>query len=227
MIASDLNNPEFAGAINNPDARLWVQFYRKPVENAFKSEQEQRPVFDEVDFVKIMVPGDKLSIIDTFVRDEHKRRFPMQWAAYQNRTGDQMKISGTPISEWPRISAAQAEELRALKFYTVESIASASDAQLQHIGMIAGQSAFTFRDDAKRFLSLADAAAKQREADEKLKAVNEEFAKKEADLKAQMEEMRKQMAALLAATTEKLEGEKKRGRKPHTETEPTAETQEG
>jgi hypothetical protein len=221
MIASDLNNPEFSGAINNPDSRLWVQFYRKPIENSYQSQLQQRPVFDDVDFVKIMVPGDKLSIIDTPVRDDHKKRFPVQWADYKNRTEGQSGISGTPITEWPRISAAQAEELRALKFYTVESIASASDAQLQHIGMIAGTSAFTFRDDARRFLSLALAAAKEREADEKLAQAKAELERKEAEFTAKMEEMQKQMSILLSAAAENVE--KKRGRKP----KDAEETQEG
>lgn len=226
MIASDLNNPEFMGAINNPDSRLFVQFYRKPVPNEYQSEVQQRPVFTEMDFVKIMVPGDKLSVIDTFVRDEHKKRFPLHWAEYQNRTGSQEKLTGTPITEWPRISASQAEELKALKFYTVESIASASDAQLQHIGMIAGQSAFTFRDDAKRFLMIASAAAKDREADEKLKAANEEFSRKEAEFNAKLEAMQAQLEKLVSVAADTAVDEhKKRGRKPKSEQE--QEGQEG
>lgn len=215
MIASDLNNPQFAGAIANPDSRLHVVFYSKPVENAFRSKQEQRPIFDQVDFVRITIPGDKLNIIDTFVREDHKQRFPMQWANYQNRKSENGEgaISGTPITQWPRITIAMAEELKALKFYTVESIASASDAQLQGIGMIAGQSIFSFRDDAKRFLMTAEAAAKLKEADEKLK----EAERKEADMRAQMETMQAQMAQLLDAATAQAKG--KPGRKPKAEAE--------
>ena len=79
MLASDLNNPEFVGA-SNPDARLSVVFFSKPLKNNFRTEQEGRPIFDDCDMVRIYVPGDDKNIVETFVRDDHKRRFPLQWA---------------------------------------------------------------------------------------------------------------------------------------------------
>lgn len=202
MIASDSNNPDFQGAFN-ADARLSVQFYSKPVQNEFESEKQQRPIFTPFDFVKIMTPGDKLNIIDTFVREDHKARFPLQWQAYKNRGDANTHMIGTPINEWPRITPSQALELNGLKFFTVEAIASASDAQLQGIGMIAGTSAYTFRDDARRFLSVAEAASKLTEADKKvaeaeakIAAMQEEFAAKQAAQEARMD-------ALLAAVEAK------------------------
>lgn len=155
----------------NPDAGLAVQFYKRSIENEFQSEQNKRPIFESRDFVKIWSPGNVLNIIDTFVTEDHKRRFPLQWQAYSNRMeGSDLDTRevGTPITVWPRITREQAEELRGLKFYTVEAVANASDAQLQSVGMIAGMSAFSFRDEARRFLSVADAAAKLAEADRKL-----------------------------------------------------------
>ena len=126
---------------------------------------------------------------------------------------------GTPITEWARITPSQADELRGLKFPTVESIAGASDAQLQTIGMIAGQSAFTFRDDAKRFLLVAEAAAKlteadkkQAEADAKLNAANAEIALQREQHAKDMEEMKAQMKDILSQVAPK------RGR-PFKETE--------
>lgn len=222
MVASDANNPDFLGA-HNPDARLAVQFYSRPLLQEFKSEQAQRPIYESVDFVKIFTPGDmgKLNIIDTIARQEHKDRFPIQWAAYQNRPGSDTRYIGTPITEWPRISASQAEELKAIKFFTVESIANASDAQLQGIGMIAGQSAFTFRDDAKRFLLVADAAAKlteaeqkQKEADEKLAAANAEILRQNEQHSKDMEEMRSQMKQLMEMASKASPDVRKPGRPP-------------
>lgn len=198
LLASDSLNNQFTGAFN-PDSRLAVQFYSKLVKNDFESEKQQRSIHASVDFIRIMTPGDKLNIIDTFARPEHQARFPMQWHAYKNRSDANTHIMGTPIAEWTRISPSQAEELRGLKFYTVESIAGASDAQLQGIGMIAGVSAYTFRDDAKRFLSVAEAASKLSEADKrvadadaKIEAMQAEFAAKQAAQEARMD-------ALLAA----------------------------
>lgn len=210
MIASDVNNPEFAGA-RDPDSALSVQFYTRPMKDEFKSEQEKRPIFYDVDFVKICTPGNTLNIIDTPAREDHKQRFPRQWNAYKSRIGDSQGVVGTPVTEWPRITPSQAEELKALKFYTVESIAGAGDAQLQGIGMIAGQSVFAFRDDARRFLAVADAEAKMSEADKKLKEAQEEIARKEAEFTKRMEAMQEQIAALVASAAEK---HGKPGRKP-------------
>lgn len=222
MIASDGNNPEFLGA-HNPDARLAVQFYSRPLIQEFKSEQAQRPIYENVDFIKIFTPGEpgKLNTIDTIAREEHKARFPIQWAAYKNRPDSDTRYIGTPITEWPRISPAQAEELKAIKFYTVETVANASDSQLQGIGMIAGQSAFTFRDDAKRFLMVADAASKLSDADKKAKEADDKLASaKEEILTLQqkhaqdMEEMREQMKELMANVTAVTSEARKPGRPP-------------
>ena len=224
FLASDARNPEFMGA-HDPDARLAVQFYERPVQNEYQTAAQQRPIFENVVFVKIITPGDKLNIIDTIARQDHKDRFPRQWAAFQQRKDATSQFVGTPISEWPRVSAAQAEELKALKFYTVESVANASDAQLQGIGMIAGTSAFTFRDEAKRFLMVADAAAKlseadraKKEADEKLAAANEEILRQREQHAKDMEEMRAQMKEMMEAIAGS-DGQKKRGRPAKQEAE--------
>lgn len=188
MIASDLNNPEFAGA-SNPDARLACRFYSRPVKMAFDSQAAGRPIFKDVDYVQIFVPGDSTSVLDTPAREDHKKRFPIQWAHYQNKHGGDAREVGTPLAQWPRITPAQAEELRALKFYTVESIAHASDQNLQHIGMIAGMSPYALRDHAIRFLNVAAgdsvaaaAEAKARELEEKNKALEARLAALEEKL---------------------------------------------
>jgi hypothetical protein len=74
-LASDLDNPDYTGA-TNPDSRLAVMFYSKPIENEFQSMAQGRPIFEDRDFVKIFVPGDPTTVVDTFVREDHKARFP-------------------------------------------------------------------------------------------------------------------------------------------------------
>lgn len=194
MVASDLNNPEFAGA-TNPDARLVAQFYSKPVKMNFESQKQGRPIFADVDYVRIFVPGDATSIMDAPVREDHKARFPVQWAHYQNKHGGDAKEIGTPLAQWPRITPAQAEELRALKFYTVESVANASDANIQRIGMIAGMSPYKFREHAQRFLQVAEGDSVAQAAEARVKALEEENAKLREEMKAQMEEVRAMMSA--------------------------------
>ena len=187
-------------------SNLFVQFYSRPVVNEYESAKQQRTISELKDFVRIETPGNRLSIIDTIANEDHKNAYPTQWAAYKNREQQTVDQTGTSIDDWPRLNPSQVQELKSLKFYTVESIANASDAQLQHIGMIAGQSAFTFRDDAKRFLMVADAASKLKEAEEKEKRAQEELKLKEQEFAKKLEAMQEQMNKILEVATEKKRG---------------------
>jgi hypothetical protein len=196
---------------NNADSRLQVRFYKRPVQQEQESLEAGRPIFKEFDFVHICVAGDTLTEIDTYALPSHKTRFPIQWANYMNRVGaNEPDIVGTPVSEWPIVSKSQAEELRALKFHTVEAIAHASDQQLQRMGMAAGMSPYAFRDKAKAFLNLATNAAETDKRESEINALKEELAKKEletakmkAETDAKLAQMQDQMAAILAAVGEK------------------------
>lgn len=202
MLASDANNPNFVGA-HNPDAAIVVRFHRRPIHQPFLSNEEGRPIFKDVDFIEIFTPGNDKNIIDTPVREEHKRRFPQQWAAFQNAHSTDTREIGTPVSQWPMLTASQAEEFKAIKFFTVEQIANASDLQLQSLGMIGGANPHVIRDRAKAYLAAAaGTAAPQAQAEELAKA------------KEQMEAMQQQINALLAAANGMVPAPKKRGRKP-------------
>lgn len=196
---------------NNADSRLQVRFYKRSVHQEQESMDAGRPIFKDFDFVQICVAGDSLTEIDTYALASHKTRFPIQWANYMNRQGaNDQEVVGTPVTEWPLVSKSQAEELRAMKFQTVESIASASDQQLQRMGMAAGMSPFAFRDKAKAFLNLATNAAETDKREQEINALKEELAKKDletvkmkAETDAKLAQMQDQMAAILAAVGEK------------------------
>jgi hypothetical protein len=193
------------------DSRLQVRFYKKSVQQEQESIDAGRPIYKDFDFVHICVAGDTLTEIDTYALANHKQRFPIQWANYMNRQGaHDEEVVGTPLSEWPLVSKSQAEELRAIKFQTVESIANASDQQLQRMGMMAGMSPYSFRDKAKAFLSLATTAAETDKREGEINALKEELAKKEletakikAETDAKLALMQEQMATILAAVGEK------------------------
>jgi len=196
---------------NNADNRLQVRFYKRSVHQEQESMDAGRPIFKDFDFVQICVAGDSLTEIDTYALASHKTRFPIQWANYMNRQGaNDEEVVGTPVAEWPLVSKSQAEELRAMKFQTVESIASASDQQLQRMGMAAGMSPYAFRDKAKAFLNLATNAAETDKRESEINALKEELAKKDqetakikADTDAKIALMQEQMASILAAVGEK------------------------
>ncbi len=191
-IASDDANPDFVGQ-RNPDRSLSVLFYSKPFRNNFESEKQGRPIFTDMDMVKIITPGDDKNIIDTFAREDHKERFPLQWQHYVNkREGDQQLVGKTPLTAWQRLTPSQAEELRAMKFISVDDIAYASDAAIQRIGMAGGMAPHAFREAAQRFLKLAageSEAAEQAERTRAAEAENQQLRQRMAEMEARLTAM--------------------------------------
>ena len=102
--------------VQGADARLAVTFYKRSVKQEDESIAAGRPIFKEFDFVRICVPGDNLTEIDTYAQESHKQRFPRQWAHYQNQVAGQEVIIGTPIEQWPLVSRSQADELKDIRF---------------------------------------------------------------------------------------------------------------
>lgn len=194
MLASDLANPDFVNPIN-PDNTVGVRFYSKPLQDNYQTEQQGRPIFVDTDMVRITTPGDSLSVIDTIATEHYRKRFPRQWDFYvSKKEGDQMTVGRTPLSVWAKLSAAQVEELRHLKFYSVEDVANASDAALQNVGMIAGMGGHAFRDAAQVYLRVA-----------KDSSIAVRMEQENAALRAQMEEMRQQMHSGFAALAQQTQ----------------------
>ncbi len=189
--------------IRGADENLYAEFYIKPVKQNFASEEAGRPIFSDVVYVKIMTPSDQLTQIDTIAREDHKARFPRQWAYFQNKQAGVQQVVGTPVGEWPQLTASAAEELRALKFFTVELIANANDGQLQKIGMIAGMSPHSLRDKARAFLNLANDSAEEAKREAELEALRQENERLKAETEKRLAEMQEQLKAVLLMSAEK------------------------
>lgn len=123
------------------------RFYIKPIQNNFKSEEEGRPVFEDREFVEILVPGDRKTVVDTFVKEEHRRRWPREYAAF--KAGLEVPTEGTPLEEWPAITRSQVEELRFGHIRTVEQLAELPDNALNATVPMGG---YKLREKAQRWL---------------------------------------------------------------------------
>ena len=158
---------------HNADSHLHVEFYTN----------DQKPYKDRpTPFVRIIVPGDKTNIVDQPVREDHKERFPRQWLHFQMQSGDGPVI-GTLLQQWntddeENFSLHQMAELQILKFQTVEQVATASDSQLQRIGM----GGAGLRERAKTYLTRKNQSANTSEL---------EITRRELD------ELKQQMAMLM------------------------------
>ncbi len=143
-LASDLANPEFVGA-TNPDALMHVEFYWHEPIDKWASEQESAKAGKRVYvklpkqiFVRIMRPGDKDNILEVALREEHKVRWPDKWRYFEiaEGLGTDRDVPGWKIEDWPELDNQQEllRELKYLRYYTVEQIAGAQDAQVQKLG---------------------------------------------------------------------------------------------
>ena len=170
--------------INNADSHLHVEFYV----------YDKEP-YKEQPFVRIIVPGDKTSIVDQPVREDHKQRFARQWLHFQMQNNN-AEVIGVPLAQWVKddpenFNDMQMAELQIFKFQTVEQVATASDGQLQRIGM----GAVGLREHARRYLSVKNQSSSQTEIEQ---------------MKKEHAEMKEQMAALLAQLSDKKVGRPKR-----------------
>jgi hypothetical protein len=179
-----------------------VRFYDKEQLNNFKTEQENRPIYDMVTMVRIEIPGNQYSIIDTLAGEHHKRNYPKEWARYQNESTND-KISGTLLSDWSILRASQVKELNHYHFYTVEQVANSSDDQINKVTMIVGMGGHAFREKARQYLKVAkDSAVVEHQ--------NEELQKRDAEI----ESLKQQMAQLMAMVQQPETERKKPGPKP-------------
>ena len=175
--APGLDESRFAG-----DDRLFVQFYRKPVLHPGASREAGRAIYKETDFIKIMVPGDKLSVIDRPVDEIDRRRFAAKYEKWLAGAGN--VVEGTPLVSLPKMTPAKAEEYKFFNLMTVEQLADAPDSL--------GQKFMGFHEDkrsAKAFIELAKGNAPIEKMNEELKARDSKI----EELQAQIEAITKMM----------------------------------
>ena len=138
------------------DEKLHVEFYRKLWQNPTQSVLQGRPIFEEREWIRILIPGNMLNVIDTLVEEHYKLRFAEHYQRFIESSEDKEAISGTPLSSWSAITREVAEKLRYKKFFTVEQVAGASDQNLMSIGMDVGMQPPDFRKLAAAYLESAN-----------------------------------------------------------------------
>ena len=172
-------------ASHGSDANLFVEFYEDAVHLEAQSREENRPIYEDRVFIRIMVPGGKSTVVrearlergDNGEIPDHER-FPLQWAQFksqQEQVGD-----GTPLSEWSYLSKSQVMELKAMKIHTVDQLAAQSDASLSHMGL----GALDLRNRARAFLDQASGGEVLSKLQKELEDARHEIAAMKASLEA-------------------------------------------
>jgi len=149
------------------DSALHVQFYKHAELNSFQTQKEGRKIFEEHVYVRILMPANRLNIIERRATEEDRKRFRRQFVAFVEK-GESLQL-GTPLDQVPSISASQVLELKALKIDTVEQLAGMPDATVQLLGT-GGQE---LKQRAVKFL---DRSANAEVLSAEVKALREELA---------------------------------------------------
>lgn len=120
------------------DDRLGVMFYMRTVEDTERTKAEGRKCFTEREYIKIMIPGDRLNIVDRPVQrtgilpTDDRLRFARQYERFKARQ-EQQAHDGTPLGLWPAIPGPLAEELKYINVFTVEQLATLSDTYVSKV----------------------------------------------------------------------------------------------
>lgn len=191
--------PQYPGLPGQTDGKPAIPiFFMETVPNPFRSQQEGRPCADEVEMVRLLIPGDKNSSPVKRVDDEDRAKYPKAYEAFKD--GLEPPTDGTPLSEWPPISKSQVLELAHFHIKTVEHLAGVHDGQLQNMPM--GTRAL--RGQAKVFI---DVSLNGTAPIARLTSKIEELESDKAHQASVIEEMGARLAA--------LEGKKANARSDH------------
>jgi hypothetical protein len=175
------------------DAKLFVEFYMHYQKDDGASEKAGRPIFIDLEFIRITTPGDRNNILERPLTEIDRRRFAQRYAAWK-ATGEATSDVGTKLDEWPLITRSQVEELRYFQIRTVEHLAGVGDQVLQRIPGLVG-----LRDRASAWL----AATKDTQMAEKMAKELQLRDEANARLQAQVEQLVQQVQSLLSTEKRK------------------------
>jgi len=107
------------------DKSVYVKFYVRPKLDEAASDEAGRPIYKDVDYVEIRVPGNQTNIIQRPVTDMDKKRFAPAYREF--KSGETEQNIGTPLVEAPWITRSQVEELSYLRIRSLEQLANVND----------------------------------------------------------------------------------------------------
>lgn len=142
--------------------------------------------------IEVLIPGSR-DVVHRKVKEEDKHRFKRQYDAFVASSAEQ--VQGTPINQFPFISAGQRRELEYLNIFTGEQLVNMPDGLIDRIG--AGG-----RELIKKVKAFMEVA--------KDSAVAVALAEKNERLEQEMKLLKDQMALLLKRQEELQDSKKVR-----------------
>jgi hypothetical protein len=131
------------------------EFYRASVRNGNAAIASGDAAFVGVDMIRIWQAGERNLWAPTCeVLDYHKRRFPAQWAAYQE--GRKQIPDGIPVATLYPNEPDMADRLRMVSIHTIEQLAELQETGIAKLGMGAREMVLK----AKQFMETAGDSAR-------------------------------------------------------------------
>jgi hypothetical protein len=199
----------------------FADFYNGTMRNETKSIAAGRPIFDDVEMIRIRWAGNTKNEFHAPASDRSDRpvldpetntkwwptwrEHPDFRQAYEAfKLGAAVSGNGTPLEEWPTLTAAKRAELKAINIMTVDQLANLGPDGMKRLG-IEGPS---LKEQAKLYLDRAAGAA-----------VDARHASEMDEMRRQMDELR----AMLAGGQEAAPAKATRAAKSKAVAEPDAD----
>jgi len=209
MAIADFDVADFDGSKKAQlDKQLLVKFFYKTRPDSVETQRQGRPIFKDVEYIDIKVPGSRGTSVCRPARLADRQRFPEHYEAFKKRT--EAPITGTPLAEWALIPRSAVEQLAFANVKTVEQLASLSDS---YAGQMQG--GYGYKRTAKEYLERTAEDADKAEIEE-LRTQNEELHKRLDELLAEVkgkEPEPKKKTPSDEAKTKTAEGRKKAAEK--------------
>jgi hypothetical protein len=139
--------------------RIFVEWELRAVEDRAETERQGRIVYRDEEWGNIHKKGELGHVIPYRVKD--LKRNSVLWPHISNsyeawKAGLDAPIEGTPLKEWPLITAAQLRNCTGMNVLSVEDLANLADGAMRFIG---GE-AVALREKARNWLNAASDVGK-------------------------------------------------------------------
>lgn len=170
-------------------------FFIEPVPDEKATEAAGAVRMREQEMVRIQIAGDMLNVATAPVDAAVKERFATQYETWKTKRQGR-HIDGTPLKNWPLISAIRIAEFEAVGIFSVENLAEVADTNV--VKLADGR---VWREKAVAWLKSA-----------KDNGVAAKYAAENERLKSDMSDMQKQIDGLTALINEKTSPGKSHGK---------------